>query len=377
MLVGDGFQKTINELKRRWCSGYCIDAKNDRHLQKLIIRIMKIEFDSIEPNHSSIGKEIVFVFKISEIGLYEIPIKFGGIVLTEDRKKIGDINENNWSNSSQLYLNAVGEKALRNNEITIGFSLPLNEKVINYIETHRHKNKSKEVIFKVFFNITLECSNLQISSLHLGEQITKGYLTQEYPVKYKNERNYIPTRNDMWILSGNGSPTFMRYVRYQNPHITVKIDLMNWVNTFVPYLETGNILVVELIQPKEIAGTKKFVDRFMKAQVALNEIKKQLDYGEWKTAIIVARPIVELFKNFDEFKKLLIDSGYSEEAYKDLKKSIDGFFMLLSKFNHGLAEDRTTINPDIETQREDAYFAYSYCVSLLHLISQKTKRLAQ
>jgi len=103
-------------------------------------------------------------------------------------------------------------------------------------------------------------------------------------------------------------------------------------------------------------------------------MQKQLVYGEWKQAVISVRPLFELFKNFDEFKNLLMEDGYSAVGFEDLKNTIRSFFMLLSKFYHGLDQSNSSVNEDMQVYKEDAYLAYTFSISLLHLVSQKLKR---
>ncbi|MGZ6519384.1 MAG: hypothetical protein ACXVED_17475, partial [Bacteroidia bacterium] len=292
-------------------------------------------------------------------------------------KRIGSLNEANRVNQYDLFLNANSDSALKNQYFYVEFSLTLNDKSINYLETERHKSNLKEVNFKAFINVSTLHSNIRIANVHLAEQLG-SFNSDEFALKYKYVHNYKPQRTDLWLLSGNDSPAFMIYKFNKSFEVEAKIDLMNWVNEFIPYLETGNILVLELIQPnKEITGSKKFIERYAKAQNALFEIEKHMKQAEWKAAIIASRPIVELFKKFDEFKTLLTESGYSEPAYNNLKQIMAGFFDLLSKFHHGLAQNSPETNPDIHLHREDAYFVYSHCVSLLNLISQKTNRAAK
>ncbi len=70
-----------------------------------------------------------------------------------------------------------------------------------------------------------------------------------------------------------------------------------------------------------------------------------------------------IVKDFDGFKKFLLDNEYSEGAYKELKGSVHSFFGLLSKFHHGLDQNRVDIKPDIQSNKEDAYMAYSFSIS--------------
>jgi len=114
--------------------------------------------------------------------------------------------------------------------------------------------------------------------------------------------------------------------------------------------------------------------RYAKAITEITEMKKQLQLGEWKQAINASRAVVELFKNFDDFQQLLIDAGYSADAYGELKKSIQSFFNYISKVQHALAMNNRDINETVIVYKEDAYMVYSFCISLLNLVSGKVIR---
>jgi hypothetical protein len=222
---------------------------------------------------------------------------------------------------------------------------------------------------------TLE-SNIVIGNLKIEKDSTRASANNRdvYSVYYEYENNFSSGRTNMWLLSANGGANFLGSKRHLIPELKVTIDLMKWVNDFARYLNIGNFIVYEFPQPDEIVFSKALKSRYAKAQKALMEMRTQLNYGEWKMAIIVSRPIFELFKNFEDFKKFLLDNGYSEAAYIELRNSIKSFFGLLSKFYHGLNENNSETNPEIPAHKEDAYLAYTYSISLLHLISQKLKR---
>jgi hypothetical protein len=338
---------------------------------------MEIVFKSVKTNKNSIEKELLFTFEVNKIKDTYIPLRFWAELYSEDNKKIGNLFDNNSPRNYNLNVNAAGTTngGPRNLDFEITFSCYLGEKAINHIEKYRlnEKNQTKDIVFKIKMEVLIQRTNITVSNLHLapGELL---YGKEASKVIYRQEQYNNPTLYDAWFLSGQGSPNIFTYTRASQDIPDIKIDLMTWVNNFTKYLGIGEVLVLELIQPDKTVFSKDIVERYEKAQAALVEMKKQFGYGEWKQAIIAIRPVFELFKNFDDFKQLLIDGGYTESTYIALKKSIDGYFGLISKFYHGLEENKVDVNPDIQAYTEDAYFAYSYSVSLMNIISQKIKR---
>lgn len=187
--------------------------------------------------------------------------------------------------------------------------------------------------------------------------------------------NYRSERANLWVLSGGSGPNFLSGNWYPYKPINIKIDLMDWINNYTKYFNIGNFIVYEFLQPETTILTKELASRYNKAQNALEEMKRQIGYGEWKLAIIAMRPIFELFKNFEEFKSILIKSGYTQSAYDDLNNAVRALFNFISKFHHALEQNYREINAHIPAEKEDVYLAYSFSVSLLHLFSQKIRRV--
>ena len=339
---------------------------------------MKIEYKSVEPNLKSLNYELIFTFDITDIGDHELPHNIIGELYSEDDFKLSDLLSGNSHNNYNVHLNAKGASNRRwyNNTITLKVTGQLSEKAVAHIENYRlnQKEKSKDVVFKIKLHVYSIEPNIEISNFHLGNPINteRG---QVHSLYYRYDREFSTSNNNLWILSGGGSATYLTYKSYPFPTIfQARIDLMDWVNNYTKYLNIGEFFVYEFLKPEGSVFNKALKGRYDKAQQALKDMQKQLNYWEWKHAIIASRPIVELFNNFDDFKKFLLEHEYSEEAYNDLKKTINGFFDLLSKFYHALKKGNADINPEISANREDAYMAYSFCVTLLHLISQKAKR---
>jgi hypothetical protein len=336
---------------------------------------MVITLKKVEPNLKSINYELIFVFNIVINDYYYLPFFISGELFSEDGLKVGDLIDQ--GGNLNFHLNAKNADRDRRNNKGFDFvlTIQLTTKAINHIESIRLKKEtSKDIVFKAVLKIKTLESNICISHLHLGDQYKNVVDSNYIFYKYTNPTEVSPARTNLWTLSGDGSPNILNINSFIASPVEIKIDLMTWINDFKKYLNLGEYLVLEFLKPDEIIFSPSIRKRYVKAQNAIKDMEKQLSYGEWKAAVIMCRPVVELFNHFEDFKKLLIDVGYSEEAYEDLRLSIYKFFELLSKFYHGLKKGNIDVNPEIPVNKEDAYLAYSFSVSLLYLISQKLKR---
>jgi hypothetical protein len=336
---------------------------------------MKIELQTIEPAIDSIDRELLISFKISEIDTGKVPIGITGNLYLENGKKIGTLCPRSNNGSLPLWLNAHGANAIQiNPSFTATMSCQLSENVIHYIEDFRlnQKPRSKDLLFQAKLLVQELSSNVVLASLKLGDE-KKFYDEKALEVVYKYDNHFRSERTNMWILSGDSGPNFLSTSVASQFDIPIRIELMTWINEFMEYLKLGKIIVHEFLMPDEIKGSKRLNARYQKAQKSLVEMQKQLKIGEWKQAIIAGRPVYELFKHFDEFKTLLLESGYSIKAYDALNESIKQFFNLLSKIYHGLEQDYETVT-DIPVYSEDAQMVYAFSISILQLISGKMKR---
>lgn len=334
---------------------------------------MRLQFKRASANKESINYEIDFTFLCTQIDPGEIPIGFEAVLLAEDKVKLADLIERQ-PQDLDLRLNAGNATRSKvSSDFTVLFRAQLSDKAINHIEKKRLESNKKEVVFHILITYKYLVSETYISHIHLGAAFgpTGQY---KYEVFYQQNKEYGGGgAADLWLLSADNSSHFLSYKTLLRSEI-VKIPLMEWIGDFAPKLNVGNFVVYELLAVDEQIINKGISKRYEKAQRALIEIKRQLEYGEWKAAIKACRPIVELFKNFDDFKKYLLDHGYSTQAYENLRDSIQHFFYYLSKFDHALTVDKNEVNPEITPYREDAYMAYTFCISLLNLISQKERR---
>lgn len=337
---------------------------------------MKITFSKVEPNLQSVNRELVFSFQVSNLQPDVAPLNYSGELFLDNNLKVGNLFQvqNNWNIG--LYARGYG-KAQAHQEFEIKLYCELNDRTISFIEEYRATKKdfSKDIVFIANLNIQFAESKICLSNL---------YLEKEQPAKndgpigiyYQSVAVFNAQRTNLWVLSGDGGPQFTNYRSSNNPGITITIDLMQWVNNFVEYLGMPRQFILELVHPDKQILSEALSERYTKGVASIREMQGALYKCEWKQVVLAARPIMELFRNFDEFKNLVIANGYTEQAWLDLRKIISGMFDLLSKFIHALDRNNVNTMDLIPIHQEEAKLIFSFSLNLLSLIAEKSKRVA-
>jgi len=336
---------------------------------------MKITFIKVEPNLQSINRELIFNFKVTDLGIDMVPISYRGELFLDNNIKIGNLNEIQNNSNVGLYARG-GEKDFQNYELEIKFSCELSSKAIAYLEDYRasEKSKSKDIGFIVRFGVTLVESRICVSNLHV-EKSTQGN-DGRHNLFYQSVQNYRAPLSNLWLLSGDNGANFLNFRATHYEGIPITINLMQWVNNFMEYLGMQRSFVLEITLPDDHILSEEISERYEKAVQSLKDMKVNIDKCEWKYVILEARPIMELFKSFDEFKNLLIANGYTEQAWQDFRTIIQGTFDLLSKFVHALDRNRKDVMNSIPIHKEDADYIFIHSITLLSLIAEKSKRVA-
>lgn len=335
---------------------------------------MKIEFETVSIREKAIEPELLFTFKMDEIDPTKLPLSIEGELFSEDDYKVGSLLAMG-DTGYRLKLSAQsGGHIEHSHAFSFTLCCQLSQRAIQHIENYRQERNGemRNVVFKVRLNLTMLEGNLEIAHLHLAGDTSKS--ENQLSVYYQYVQHFNAVKTNMWILSANNGSKPFEINRYPWPAIAVDIDLMKWNRYFAGPLGLGKFLVYEFTEPESMPVESELQKRYAKALSELIEMKKQLQLGEWKQAINASRPVVELFKNFDDFKQLLLDAGYSLNAYAELKNSIQSFFNYISKVQHALAMNNRDINESVVVYKEDAYMVYSFCVSLLNLVSGKVMR---
>ncbi len=336
---------------------------------------MKLSFETISPREKCIEPELLITFSVTDLTMDTIPVQFNGELFSDNGFKIGELTQTVEGNGQNLWLHADGStKGKHNHPFTLSMCCKMSKAAINFLENRRLKdnNHSKHVGFVARLYQSTMRANMEIAHVHIKDFVAGGI--GQKALYYEYVRNFSTGPTNMWILSANGGTNFLEYRSYALEPVGIAIDMMEWINKYCPYFGIGDYIVYEFLQPSRQDGDSEIASRFRKADNAILEMKKMLGYGEWNKAVEAGRPVFELFRDFDAYKSLLLNSGYNQAAFEELNEGIKHFFLFASKFAHVLERNRQNITDDISVEKEDAYFVYSFCVSILYMVSQKLRK---
>lgn len=339
---------------------------------------MRIDKINVMPVQESINPELLFEIEFLITKEYEIPIVVTGSIVSDENKKIASIHEAIHELNS-MKLSAKFERNYNQEKLTLKLIASLNHKVLDYIETLRTKNKKGDVVLNLNIFVKTLLSNTVLPPITKDIGVSGGIISQiaeqgNSLIAYRNRGDFHPAYNDMWILSGNGSPTFIEVKNY-NFIDKVTIRSSDWIQDYCPLFQIGRFSVFEYLLPDYVEGSGSIDERLNKSIDAIKEMEENLIRGEWNGVIEDSRHVWELLRNQDELKDLLTRDGYTEPAFTDLNESLQKLFDFSSKFIHKLDKDKKKTMPDIKASKEDAYLIYALSMHVVNLISKKMQRL--
>ena len=330
------------------------------------MRIDKIE---IKPATESINPEFIFDINCVLDRNHEIPLEISGHVLSENNKKLANIHQIFHFENQQIELSALQDRYNKEYNTNFKLTAPLNQRILDYIETLRTTNSKSDVILNIEIFVKLLVPNIILSNMILGKKNSDGI----QQVFYNYNPEFSTRQINMWILSGNSGPEFIRTINKKFTNI-VTISSSDWIHDYCPVFQIGKFAVFEYLLPEYTEGTGSIEERLNESINSIQKMENNIIKGEWNEVIENSRAVWELLRNQEEIEDLLIRDGYSEQAFENLNKSIKELFNFSSKFHH--KEDRgKRIMPEIKASKEDAYLIYSLSMNLVNLISKKFQRL--
>ena len=342
------------------------------------MRIDKIE---VKPVQNSLNPEIMFEIEFFIQRGYEIPLVITGGIFSDDNMKIANIHEHIHELNKSIKLSARDSRNEREEKLIVKVIGQLNPKILDYIETLRTNNPKGDVILTIDLFAKTVISKTSLSHMFLIGPNTGWEIPYQLPEPYKNampvfyqyQDRFSTSRTNMWILSGDGSPTFIE-IRNNNFKNKVIIPSSDWIHDYCPVFQIGKFSVFEYLLPDYAEGSGSIAERLRESINAIGKMEENLIKGEWNQVIEDSRAVWELLRNQDGIKDLLIRDGYTEPAFADLNESLKKLFDFSSKFHH--REDKgKRIMPEIKASKEDAYLIYAASMNIANLISKKMQRL--
>jgi len=333
------------------------------------MRINKIE---IKPATESINPEFIFDINCVLDRNREIPLEISGHVLSENNKKLANMHQIFHFENQQIELSALQDRYNREYNANFKLTAPLNQRILDYIETLRTTNSKSDVILNIEIFVKLLETKIILSNMILGEKNNEGFKQ----VFYKHDPEFLTTETqiNMWILSGNGGPEFIQTV---NKKFTTRVTISSsdWIHDYCPVYQIGKFAVFEFLIPEYVEGTGSIEERLNKSINAMKKMENNILEGEWNEVIEDSRAVWELLRNLDEIKDLLKDDGYTDQAIENFNETITQLFKFSSKFLHQEEIGNRKIMPEMKASKEDAYLIYSLSLNLVNLISKKFQRL--
>lgn len=340
------------------------------------MRIGKIE---VKPVQESINPELMFEIEIYIQRKYEIPFEITGCVSSDKNKKLANIHEFIQEQTKSYELSAHYREKEGEEQLIVKLVAPLNHKVLDYIDTLRAENPKGDVILNLDIFIKTLISKTNLSHMFISDEKESIYPLSEHnknakPVLYEYKKSFSSNRTDMWILSGDGSPTFIE-TKNNNFKKEVTIRSSDWIHDYCPVFQIGKFSVLEYLLPDYIEGSGRIEERLSESIKAIQKMEENMIKGEWNKVIEDSRAVWELLRKQDEIKDLLVRDGHTEQAFEDLNGSLKKLFDYSSKFHH--REDKgKKIMPEIKASKEDAYLMYATSTAIVNLISKKMQRLS-
>jgi hypothetical protein len=289
---------------------------------------MRILNVTTQPSEKSILPAIGFEVDISHVAFHEAIVSVDGWLESDDDKILADITEI----GTDRHFSEVGARGTsHDNEFketvyhSTLFSF-LDRKALSYIEDRRMQNEKRDVFLNLKLIVRIIVSKTSISHLHEieGQDSVRDVNTSVGRragkiMAYAHDPHFRSDYNNRWILSGDGSQSFLSIERHTIEKKELRINAVDWIHDYAPKFELGKYFIVEIPKGKEII--KKAWDYVNNAEEC---------YRQWDTkgACANCREVGKLLDNTIN-KKL-----QNDPAIKKWKRAYEKFEKLVSTDLH-------------------------------------------
>lgn len=222
--------------------------------------MMKINKILCKPYEKSLFPSLKFDVEISYSKFQEAVISIDGWVETDDGKIIAEIKEARQDISiPPCSLSAYGSSFDSNFKEDIYETILvviLNNMTLQHIDNRRMMNRKGDVILNLILNVMSIDNKARTSFIHeinpkeIGiekkEIFTEtGKTSDWYILAYASVPNFSPSRQNRWILSGDGTPIFLD-IKGQTLKKRIEIGSADWLHDYAPNLGLGEYFIIEI-----------------------------------------------------------------------------------------------------------------------------------
>jgi|SRR5579871_1435031 len=323
---------------------------------------MKAELAHVEAIEKAVNPTFKFSFQVETDAAREVVMSAAGSLYFPSDTLLAPLFETPEHDQLEFPLQASpATGAIKPTSRWLRMGAQLSHRDIDYIESHRAKDRRGDVVLTV----RLRVSTLVSTAESWLAEVVGG--SQNQPAQIVHAKHSTGKA----ILREDPQKGFLleRTAAFDKQH---RISGTDWLHDFAPRLGLGRFAVVEI---PVISSPTGLGERMQKATDAADAAEKALRSGEWDDACRDLRGVWEAFRDYDFIKDVVKRDGYTEEAAKLLDDAFKSLFNLASKFGHVLDKDRKTVLPELHAKREDAQTLYFLARSALDLIARKAKRL--
>jgi len=161
-------------------------------------------------------------------------------------------------------------------------------------------------------NVKILGSRATLSHLHMIEEnrrlppteiiTSSGRKTMGKRVLYAHDPGFTTAYSNLWLISGNGSPTFLSINEILLRKEGIRIPSTDWIYDYAPKLELGKYFIVEIPKGKKVV--KKAWEYVEKAEECYRQLDTKGVYAHCReVGKVLEKAVKNKFKNVPTIKK--------------------------------------------------------------------------
>ena len=239
---------------------------------------MKIKQIVPKPFEKAISPTLSFEVQIAYTNLEEAIVGIDGFLESDDGKILATVIEIAPEKANTSGIGARGsmqDSEFKEAVYSSTLIALLEKSALSYIEKRRMANKKGDIFLTLNLNIQNVVSAAKISHFHeIAPQETPIIPTQVNVVSssgrrvtgkilaYGHDREYSSAYSNLWIISGDGGPTFLRINKQNLKKEGIRIPSVDWIHDYSPKLGIGEYFIVEIPKGKKVVKDAwKYIDK--------------------------------------------------------------------------------------------------------------------